>query len=401
MYPSHVVEGLGPLAHYLVAPPGSGEIALEGGLSNPALGQIEGMLLHEVERRIVDFDLPENHPRGVDPDHRWRTVSSMQKAIRYRDRKNAIYAACTGWDMSPAHVLRRLGVIALEDVGAGNLLGVAMTLASLGSSTWRRSIGERRLTVWLADQLAQSPKDRTLCELCVLANYDTAPDKLAMSRWPDRQLVDCMDNRQAPLAHRMVAAWLLSGSHEFHAVTVLRQSSRHHRHLIRLMVDRGLPRVLLYLAHKAVSRLREDMFVSLPFMHEMLLRTSGTSFRQPTSIAAVMIGPLLAAAYDMHTREGLLALRLFAERVPPIQRYLDQVPADQRSRLMRSGVFLAEGARLASQLDYAGSIALANEAHRAELSSPGLPEERHRTFIAEICQNTDTLNAARCFILRR
>jgi hypothetical protein len=105
--------------------------------------------------------------------------------------------------MSPAHVLRRLGVIALKDVGAGNVLGVAMTLASLGSSTWRRSIGERRLTVWLADQLAQSPKDRTLSELCVLANYDTAPDKLAMSRWPDRQLVDCMDNQQAPLTHRI------------------------------------------------------------------------------------------------------------------------------------------------------------------------------------------------------
>ena len=213
--------------------------------------------------------------------------------------------------------------------------------------------------------------------------------------------MDCMDNRQAPLAHRMVAAWLLSGSHEFHAVTVLRRSSRHHRHLIRLMVDRGLPRVLLYLAHKTVSRLREDMFVSLLFMHEMLRGTSGTSFRQPTSIAPVMIGPLLAAAYDMHTREGLLALRLFAERVPSIQHYLDQVPADQRSRLMRFGVFLAEGARLAAQLDYAGSVALANEAHRAELSSPGLPEERHRTFVAEICQNTDRLNAARCFILRR
>jgi hypothetical protein len=165
-----------------------------------------------------------------------------------------------------------------------------------------KSIGERRLTVWLADQLAQSPKDRTLCELCVLANYDTAPDRFSMSRWPDRQLVDCMDNRQAPLAHRMVAAWLLSGSHEFHAVTVPRQSSRHHRHLIRLMVDRGLPRVLLYLAHRAVSRLREDMFVSLLFMHEMLLRTSATSFRQPTSIAAVMIGPLLAAAYDTPAR---------------------------------------------------------------------------------------------------
>ena len=89
MYPSHVVEGLGPLAHYLLAPPDSSELALESGLSNPALGLIEKMLLHEVGRRIVDFDLPEDHPRGVEPEHRWCTVSSMQKAIRYRDGKNA------------------------------------------------------------------------------------------------------------------------------------------------------------------------------------------------------------------------------------------------------------------------------------------------------------------------
>ena len=113
------------------------------------------------------------------------------------------------------------------------------------------------------------------------------------------------------------------------------------------------------------------------------------------------MGPLLAAAYDMHTREGLLALRLFAERVPPIQGYLDEVTPDQRSRLVRFGVFLAEGARLASQLDCAGSIALANEAHRAELSSPGLLKDRHKTFIAEICQNTDAQNVARCLVLRR
>jgi hypothetical protein len=313
MYPSHVVQGFGPFADYLLSTPDPEELGPDGCLSTATQARIEMMVLREIEHRISDFHLPLDHPRGFDPNHRWRTVSSMQKAIRFRDRDNAAYAACTGWDMSPAHVLRRLGVISLEDTGAGNLFGNMMALASLGNSAWRRKMGERRLTVWLADHLAESPKDRTLCELCVLANYDTAPDKVAMSRWPDQQLEDCMDNRQAPLAHRMVAAWLLSGAHTFHGVTVLRQATRHPRHLIRLMVERGLPRVLLYLAHKAMSRLREDLFVGLVFMHDMLSRSSDTSLHGPPSVEAIMIGPLLAAAYDMHTREGLAALRLFAE----------------------------------------------------------------------------------------
>lgn len=61
------------------------------------------------------------------------------------------------------------------------------------------------------------------------------------------------------------------------------------------MLERGLPRLLLYLAHKAISRLREDMFVSLLFMHEMLSSTSRTSVLQPSTIEPVMIGPLPAA----------------------------------------------------------------------------------------------------------
>jgi len=400
MYPSHIVQGFGPLADYLLEAPDFGELGPDGCLSTATQAQIEKMLLREVEHRIANFQLPMDHPTGLDPNHRWRTVSSMQKAIRYRDRDNAIYAACTGWDMSPAHVLRRLGVIALEDVGAGNLFGVAMTLASLGSSTWRRTIGERRLVVWLADQLAQSPKDRTLCELLVLTNYRTGPDKEEMSRWPDTELVKAMDDRQAPLAHRMAAAWLLSGTHQFYGVTVLRQSRRQPRQLIGLMVERGLPRLLLYLAHKAIGRLREDMYVSLLFMHEMLLSSWSISFRQPTTIAPVMIGPLLAAAYDMHTREGLQALRMFGERVPEIRCHLAQVPADQRARLLRFGVFLAEGARLASQVDYAGAIDLSDAAHLAELGSPGLAPELHRAFLAAISENLCQLNVFRTLVVQ-
>jgi hypothetical protein len=129
------------------------------------------------------------------------------------------------------------------------------------------------------------------------------------------------------------------------------------------MVDRGLPRVLLYLAHKAVSRLREDMFVSLLFMHEMLRRSQEVSLHAPSTFEPVKIGNLLCAAYDMHTRDGLLALRRFGSEVAAVRRFVVMVPDEERKRLIGFGVFLAEGARLAGKLNYHGADELSDEAH--------------------------------------
>jgi len=395
MYPSHVVEGFGPLANYLLAPPTPHELSPGGGLSTTTQARIDKLVHQEVERRIDGFRLPDDHPRGINPAHRWRTVSSMQKAIRFRDCENATYAACIGWDMAPDHVLRRLGVISLEDVGAGSLFGVMMALASLGNSAWRKRVGERRLVVWLAGELADAPKDRTLCELCVLGNYDKGTDKLAMSLWRDHQLAEAMTNLQLPQANRMVAAWLLSGAHKFHGVTVPRQGTRTPLHLIRLMADHGLPRAMLYIAHKAASRLNEGMLAGLPFMHEMLSGTSQLSFHEPATFEPVMVGTLLGAAYDMHTREGLAALRQFAKEVAPVRRFVELVPMDERRRLIGFGVFLAEGARLASKLNYHRSDQLSAAAHQAELNSPGLPDHCHEAYLTAITDNIDKLNAIR------
>ena len=127
---------------------------------------------------------------------------------------------------------------------------------------------------------------------------------------------------------------------------------------------------MLYIAHKAASRLNEGMLAGLPFMHEMLSRTPLVSFHEPATFEPVMVGTLLSAAYDMHTREGLAALRQFAKEVAPVRRFIEMVPLDERRRLIGFGVFLAEGARLAAKLNYHGSDQLSADAHRAELKSP-------------------------------
>ena len=145
-------------------------------------------------------------------------------------------------------------------------------------------------------------------------------------------------------------------------------------------MEAGLPRALIYIAHKAVSRLGEDLYVGLMFMHEMLSATEKVVLHRPLTFATEKVGSLLGAAYDMHTREGLTALRLFPREVPAVKTFIDIVSPAERRRIIGFGVFLAEGARLGSKLGYSGSNELTTEAHIAELMSPGLALEHHGLF---------------------
>ena len=81
-------------------------------------------------------------------------------------------AANAAYDMDPAHLLKRLGVISAEDVSFGNMSAAAVGLAMLGNSGWRKSVGERRMVVWLARELAAGMKDRTLIDMLVWAAID-------------------------------------------------------------------------------------------------------------------------------------------------------------------------------------------------------------------------------------
>ena len=166
-YPAHVTDSFGSLASYLLSPPTPDEITPGSGLTAVAQAKIEKLVHCEIEHRIAGFRVADSSPSDGGPVHIWAIISSMQKAIRFRDRENAMFAARIGWAKDPSRTFRRLGVISLEDTGAGSLFGIMMALASLGNSAWRNRVGDRRLAVWLADQLATAPKDRSLCEFLV------------------------------------------------------------------------------------------------------------------------------------------------------------------------------------------------------------------------------------------
>ena len=142
-YPEYIRENLGGLADYLLQPPAPSELDDNGCFSKEACKHVDQLVLADLSHRIKGFYMPAEPVRGTNPNNKWRTVSCLQKAIRFEDAEMAKFAASAAYDMDKSYLLRRLGICAIEDVGAGNLYGLLAVLAASGSQQWRQTVDER------------------------------------------------------------------------------------------------------------------------------------------------------------------------------------------------------------------------------------------------------------------
>lgn len=397
-YPKHVVDDLGELAGYLLQPPKDAELDANGCFSKEACARVDKMVLADLGPKLKGFYMPAEPARGTDPNNRWRTVSCLQKAIRFGDTEMAKFAASAAYDMDRKYLMRRLGICAIEDVGAGSLYSLLAVLAASSSQAWREAVDERRLACFLAEMLAQAPKDRSACELLVLVDFDRslADEKLA---WRDRasaELGNIATSYLPDMNYRMCAAWLMAGTKKFWGMSMPKENDRPATPLFALMAREGMSRAMLYAAAKVASRLNEGMFVSLLFMDQWLRNSKDTAIIVEEIPPAPKVGKLLDAAYDMHTREGRVAIAKFKrENKALLEPYVKFVTKDMEDTLLWFGVFVAEGGVLARRLVYGGSGWLHDEAIRVELAYPGLPDEMHEPYIDMLRGNLPVLNKCR------
>jgi hypothetical protein len=85
--------------------------------------------------------LNSNHRLAIRCISPWVAMSLMQKAIRRGRKHLALRAAATLLRGSPERLWRRLGGIAFEDIGVGELQIVALVTAALAGKRFRSELG--------------------------------------------------------------------------------------------------------------------------------------------------------------------------------------------------------------------------------------------------------------------
>ena len=114
------------------------QIDREGSIRGDVLAGIDRLLAERLLSMFQDFKAPTeiaNIPMGK----RFLNSSALQKAIRRGDAAGAMRFAQQGCVLDQDYIFRRLATCAVEDVGLGNLLVVAMALAAIGDKRLRSS----------------------------------------------------------------------------------------------------------------------------------------------------------------------------------------------------------------------------------------------------------------------
>ncbi len=325
----------------LFDPASPDELDERGCFSKQACADIDVSMLAFATQRVGHFTVPEGLLTGSDPNNKWRTISCLQKAIRFGDVWMAMNAANAAYDMDPAHLLKRLGVISAEDVSFGNMSAAAVGLAMLGNSAWRKSVGERRMVVWLARELAAGMKDRTLIDMLVWAAMDKQ-GVAEISKWSDDKLADRIADKEWTCTARLRAAWMLAGTAKFGGFGMPKDNARTPTRLFRTMAELKMTRFGLWFAARVCSRLYEPLFVVTLLADEWVRGDMPISHVEQEIPNKAKVGKLLGACYDQYTREGRSAINKFFKEDDVMRTYRDAAHSDHKEYVLYEGVFLAE-----------------------------------------------------------
>jgi hypothetical protein len=342
-------DGEMALTDLLLDPPGPHEVDELGCYSYESIVELESLLI-----TCAEEDLERSGERAATvvsmvPDDRWMLISSLQKAIRFGLPDHAAWVASQLYALDRKALHRRLGVIAIEDVLTGDPLATAQALAVLGAMDWRRAKGEERVYCWLGRRLAEADGDRSAAELLDAGHSDPRVDFAELNAMSEGDMARIVADPGQPFALRSAVANLLAGP-KFAFGKMPTTPFRSPTRLFRLLVEMGTTRWGCYVAAKTAALVRNPMWVEVAIIDGWLREGSRMVVPGP-HFAKPMMGGVLAAALDKHTRPGLRALRRYA-KLPSISRVLDGVEPEQRQDALKLGVFYSEGGCVSTRVVY-------------------------------------------------
>ena len=398
MYHLQICSSLGELATELDRPIEPSELDERGCVDKGVLTQIDAKLKAWMEPRVTDFALPPDLMKGTDPKNKWRVISCLQKAIRFGDVVMAAHMANVSMDLDPDYTIKRMGVIAVEDVGYGNLMLTMATLAAIGDTKWRQKVGPRKLMVWLAVELAAGLKDRSAVEAQVAVSLWENAVTMDMGHWPNEKLIEIIDDEAQDWRWRHAAIMNLAGTKRYGGPGLSESNDRPATYLFQQMVKNGMSLAGYYVAAKTCSRLQDSMWPSLYIMDEWA-RHAGSVEVIPTTVPSEQVGKLLGAAYDRHVREGKVAIAKAFRESPKLQQFLIASPETRREQMRLSGVFMAEGGTLDRRLAYGGSEWVRSRVRTCSERYHWLPPGLRGTYVDAIREELPFLNECRSKVL--
>ena len=325
------------------------------------------LLVEEAFAWVARWATLEPQPAHVDPDHRFRIRSSLQKAVRRGQADRAVRMALALHRLDPRYVWRAISTIAVEDVGIG-APGVVLWATSAQRAAFRKAVGELPLLIALTRRMAAALKSRSAIELAFVVETGEPESFRLFGGMTTDQLLDRFggaDPYEAYVALSVLRGIVPKG-------LSLRPPDQRGITAAGEMLPDQMDPASARAAQVALLRPLDNM--SLGFIVAARLHRDDDE-RYDAMPETMMIDGYPAEAFDQHERLGRQAIGLFTKSLSRVSPALAQLSPGKAHAAVADAVFVVEGQCLDRWTGGTGLDRIRGEADRCSLTRHGLSAE--------------------------
>lgn len=326
----------------------------------------------------------------------WIISSLLQKSIRRSDTATAQRAASTFHRRKGPDIFRRLMIVAVEDVGLGDI-GLVQEAARLSDRKYRRDIADDpTVLLRFVRQLSEAPKDRSSDYLCsARVHPDFGSLLMELEGAPQERLLDLLSDPSQQITCRGLAALVACRTGYNGRIWARGQ----HREVLAALNEAGAPEELTSAARIIAERTTNAMPIMLPLLWLAAGREGTWGERAGPLPAEALYEGLPLYALDKHTRTGRQAIRLLARRYRPLTAILANYAPKRARDAAYMAAFYADATPTARRRTWPGSDELEVMGTEADMVWAGVAREGVSEVLAGMREALPMLNEFRREVL--
>lgn len=331
--------------------------------------------------------------KKFEKEDKWLLVSCLQKSIRKGFSDLALEYAEKLYELERSYLLYRLSIIALEDIGLGNVSLVNDFLSTEIKKANIEDKGGKDYVLKVVEDLSNSVKDRTACDLMVLASYKN-------NILPNDKLEEIFLSSEHSLAERAFASWSILGAKKQPHDSIEKKIDD-----IELFLDTNkklnISEDILNIIKNGYKIHREFHFIAIGLLASQLNLEkdftikgfkTGDIFERNFN-ANLVDNYWLIDGIDWHTKNGKSAIYDFCNTNSDTTKYLKSlnIPYNNLASVVGSLLFRAVGHQVDKRLIYASSIDVMKEIEDITFSQ-FIPRENIRELKTIFNNDLENLN---------
>ncbi len=279
-------------------------------------------------------------------EDKWLLVSCLQKSIRKGFKDLAQHYAEKLYDSERSYLVYRLSMIAIEDIGLGNIDLVHNFLSTEIRKANIEERGGKDYIMGIVAELASSIKDRSACDVVALTYLDKNNLNIANGKNFEEIFID----DSFSIVSRVLAGWEILGAKKLFNPLVSNIEKNDLERFLDLNAKIIKNEKILDIMRFAHQIHREPHFISIGLLYciyDKELKSQATIGKYTTgqtvdskNTIRLIQNKWLIDGVDLHTKEGKSAIIEFSKEKTEVTEYIKTIVSDNDSIIEALGSLL-------------------------------------------------------------